>query len=81
MHAGEFADQLRAQVKERLRGAPDVRATVLGDAYTNSRGLKAVVSDLTGSLGTALLTVLILTVFSFRSFRYGLLTLPPGLFT
>lgn len=74
----KFADALRAELAKQLAIAPDVKATLLGDAYTNSRGLTAVVTDLTGSLTAALLTVLVLVVISFRSFRYGLLTLPPG---
>lgn len=74
-----FADGVQRELQKRLAQAPDVRATLLGDAYTSSRGLSAVVSDLTGSLSSALLTVFLLVVVSFRSVRYGLLTLPPAI--
>ncbi|MET0283169.1 MAG: efflux RND transporter permease subunit [Polyangiales bacterium] len=49
-----------------------------GDAYLSSHGLDAVVSDLTGSLGVAIVTILVLVFFSFRSVPYTLLLIPPN---
>jgi len=69
---------LDTQLKHALLAFPDVRYDLTGDAYLSSHGLDAVVSDLTGSLGVAVLTILLLVTVTFRSFRYALLLIPPN---
>lgn len=49
-----------------------------GDAYLSAHGLDAVVSDLTGSLGLAVVMILLLVFLSFRSVPYTLLLIPPN---
>jgi predicted RND superfamily exporter protein len=69
-------------IKTKLDGAfaqdKSVHYAFTGDAYLSSHGLDAVVSDLTGSLGVAVLTILVLVYFSFRSVPYTLLLIPPN---
>jgi predicted RND superfamily exporter protein len=71
-----LVDQIDAQLKKKL--PTGVRYAFTGDAYLSSHGLDAVVSDLTGSLGVAVLTILVLVFFSFRSVAYTLLLIPPN---
>ncbi len=74
----ELVDKLDLQLKKAFAKQPDVRYAFTGDAYLSSRGLDAVVTDLTGSLGVAVVTILALVFLSFRSWRYTLLLLPPN---
>jgi predicted RND superfamily exporter protein len=73
-----LVDQLDLQLKKAFAKQPDVTYAFTGDAYLSSHGLDAVVTDLTGSLGVAVATILILVFFSFRSWRYALLLIPPN---
>lgn len=70
--------ELREKLKHALEQQPDVRYELTGDAYLSSNGLDAVVEDLTGSLGVATLTILLLVFISFKSWRYALLLVPPN---
>ncbi len=70
--------QLRARMS-RTYGPLGVTVAMTGEAYTGSVGLDAVVRDLLGSLGTAVLIIFGMMVVLFRSWRLGLLTLPPNL--
>jgi uncharacterized protein len=69
---------LERELKQKLGGDKTVSYALTGDAYLSSHGLDAVVSDLTGSLGVAVLTILVLVYFSFRSIPYTLLLIPPN---
>lgn len=71
-------ESLDVQLKHALQTFPDVRYDLTGDAYLSSHGLDAVVSDLTGSLGVAVLTILLLVAVTFRSVRYAVLLIPPN---
>jgi len=74
----QLIDQLDLQLKKALAKHPDVTYKFTGDAYLSSHGLDAVVADLNGSLGVAVGTILILVYFSFRSWRYAVLLIPPN---
>ncbi|MFT3925636.1 MAG: efflux RND transporter permease subunit [Myxococcales bacterium] len=74
----KLIDQLDSQLKKAFAKQPDVTYAFTGDAYLSSHGLDAVVTDLTGSLGVAVATILVLVFFSFRSWRYALLLIPPN---
>ncbi len=71
-----LVEQIDAELKKTL--PKGVSYAFTGDAYLSSHGLDAVVSDLTGSLGVAVLTILVLVYFSFRSLPYTLLLIPPN---
>ncbi len=73
-----LVDELRVKLAQAFEGQPDVSYALTGDAYLSSNGLDAVVDDLTGSLGVATLTILLLVFISFKSWRYALLLLPPN---
>jgi len=69
---------LERELKRALAGDKHVSFAFTGDAYLSSHGLDAVVTDLTGSLGVAVITILVLVYFSFRSVPYTLLLIPPN---
>ncbi|MDB4976112.1 MAG: putative rane protein [Myxococcaceae bacterium] len=69
---------LEGQLKRALGSDKSVSFAFTGDAYLSSHGLDAVVSDLTGSLGVAVLTILVLVFLSFHSVPYTLLLIPPN---
>lgn len=73
----DIVHELRRQLDARF-GPMDVRVSMTGEAYTGSVGLDAIVSDLLGSLGTAVLIIFGMMVVLFRSWRLGLLALPPN---
>lgn len=73
-----FTDALKAELSRELGHFKDIKVAFTGDAYVSSRGLDAVVSDLTGSLGVAVTVILVIIVLVFRSVRYGLLSIPPN---
>lgn len=73
-----FIDALDARFAESLSGdAVDVAYT--GEAYDGSVGMDAVVTDLLGSLLTAIGIIFVLLSLLFRSLRLGLLSIPPNL--
>ena len=69
---------LDGQLKRALADDKSVTFDFTGDAYLSSHGLDAVVTDLTGSLGVAVITILLLVFVSFRSLPYTLLLIPPN---
>ncbi|MDB4985612.1 MAG: putative rane protein [Myxococcaceae bacterium] len=69
---------LDGQLKQKLADDKSVTFAFTGDAYLSSHGLDAVVRDLTGSLGVAVLTILVLVFLSFHSVPYTLLLIPPN---
>jgi predicted RND superfamily exporter protein len=69
---------LDGKLKQALAADRGVSFAFTGDAYLSAHGLDAVVTDLTGSLGVAVLTILVLVFFSFRSLPYTLLLIPPN---
>ena len=75
----EFARQLEGKLAGAFRGMDDVHYAFTGDAYVSAHGLGAIVSDLSGSLATAVFVIFILITLIFRSVRMGLLSVPPNL--
>ncbi len=74
-----FLDTLERIIESELGDDETVSVSFTGEAYTGSRGQAAVVSDLLGSLLTAVLIIFLLLAFFFRSIRLGLLSIPPNL--
>jgi predicted RND superfamily exporter protein len=73
-----LVERLEHELAQKLGRFDDISYALTGDAYVSSHGLDAVVSDLTGSLGTAVVVILLIIVAVFRSVRYGLLAIPPN---
>ncbi|MEY4514102.1 MAG: hypothetical protein RLZZ450_6224, partial [Pseudomonadota bacterium] len=69
---------LQRELERALGNDKQVSFAFTGDAYLSSHGLDAVVTDLTGSLGVAVITILVLVFLSFRSVPYTLLLIPPN---
>ena len=72
-------DLLEARIAERFADIEGVSVRLTGDAYIGSRGLDAVISDLTGSLATAVIIIFVIMVLLFRSLRLGIVSIPPAL--
>ena len=49
-----------------------------GDAYVASKGLDAVISDLVGSLGLAVVVIFAFMMLLFRSLRFAVVSVPPN---
>lgn len=75
----EFSQALQHELDRQFGSLAGVQVRQTGDAYVSSLGLDAVVSDLAGSLATALLIILAFLSLLFRNLRLGLLSLPPNL--
>jgi hypothetical protein len=74
-----FIERLETKLQSQF-SAGEVDFAFTGDAYTGSRGLRAVVHDLLGSLLTAIGIIFVLLTVLFRSLRLGLLSIPPNVF-
>lgn len=74
----EFLDELEAHAGVVLRGS-GIRTEFSGEAYTGSRGQKQVIGDLWGSLTMAIIMIFLQVSMLFRSFRLGMLCIPPNL--
>ncbi len=75
----ELAAKLRARVVGATGPWADLRIDFAGDAYTSSHGLDAVVGDLLGSLGLAVVVIFVMLSLLFRSLKLGLVSIPPNL--
>ncbi|MFT4704048.1 MAG: putative RND superfamily exporter protein [Bradymonadia bacterium] len=73
-----LANDLEVEARERLEPL-GVRVAMTGDAYVASKGLDAVISDLVGSLGLAVVIIFFFMAVLFRSLRYALLSIPPNI--
>jgi predicted RND superfamily exporter protein len=58
---------------------PDVRFDLTGDAFSGSRGLESLISDMTSNLLLAMVIIFGVMTLLFRSLRMGLLSIPPNL--
>jgi predicted RND superfamily exporter protein len=56
-----------------------IDVAMTGEGYTGSVGLDAIINDLLGSLGTAVIIIFGMMVVLFRSVRLGLLSVPPNI--
>lgn len=73
-----FADALEAELATRFADHPGVTVRLTGDAYTGSKGLNAVITDLLGSLGLAVFIIFGFMTLLFRSARLAALSVPPN---
>jgi hypothetical protein len=74
-----FLDTLEKIIDLELGDDPTLSVSFTGEAYTGSRGQTAVVRDLFGSMVSAVVLIVLLLTFFFRSVRLGLLSIPPNL--
>lgn len=74
-----FGRALDAQLEAELGAMPDVTARITGDAWVSSLGLDAVINDLLGSLGLAIIIIFGFMTLLFGSPRLGLLSIPPNI--
>lgn len=72
-------EEATARLDRALGFAPDVRIGMTGEAYAGSLAVEAVVHDLLGSLLLAVAAIFGLLSLLFRSFRLGLLSIPPNI--
>ncbi len=70
---------LQNRIDKEFASTPDVHTSFTGEAFDGSLGQEAVVSDLLGSLMTAVAVIFVLLALLFRSMRLGLLSIPPNL--
>jgi hypothetical protein len=75
----QLSHRVTAELEERFADVEDVEFALTGDAYSGARGITALVSDLSGSLGTALVIIFLFMTLLFRSLRMGLISVPPNL--
>lgn len=75
----ELLDDLETEIAGLFGSMEGVDVRLTGDAYVGSRGLDAVITDLIGSLATAILIIFIVLSILFRSPRLGLISIPPAL--
>ncbi|MCA9565662.1 MAG: MMPL family transporter, partial [Myxococcales bacterium] len=73
-----LGDQIRTHLESEFDGVAPVEVVLTGDAYVNARGLDAVIVDLVKSLGLAVVIIFGFLTLLFRSFRFGLLSVPPN---
>lgn len=73
-----FAEALEVEIAARLSGVRGVGVRLTGDAYSGSKGLDAVVSDLLGSLGLAVFIIFGFMTLLFRSARLAAISVPPN---
>lgn len=76
---GVFVEHLRKLLAQQLSSFPDVQASFGGDAYVSSRGLDAVVADLSGSVSVAALVIFMLLAVLLRDLKLALLAIPANL--
>jgi predicted RND superfamily exporter protein len=74
-----FADALQQRIDREFASHQDVKASFGGDAYLSSRGLDAVVADLSGSVALAALVVFALLAVLLRNARLAMLAIPANL--
>lgn len=74
-----FVERVRETLTKELKAYPDVKASFGGDAYLSSRGLDAVVADLSGSVIVAALVIFALLAVLLRDLKLALLAIPANL--
>jgi hydrophobe/amphiphile efflux-3 (HAE3) family protein len=76
---GLFVERAKRRLASELAGFEGVRVSFSGDAYMGSRGLDAVVADLSGSVLVAALMIFLLLSVLLRDLRLALLAVPANL--
>lgn len=71
-----FIDDLRPVVAEAFAPFDDVRVEFTGDAFSATRGIDALISDMLSSLGLAVVFIFAILSLLFRSIRLGILSIP-----
>jgi predicted RND superfamily exporter protein len=74
-----LVSQLREQLDRELMRFPELKVSFGGDAYVSSRGLDAVVSDLSGSVAAAAVMIFLLLALLLGDLRLALLAIPANL--
>ncbi len=74
----ELLPAIEAKGRQELASTPGVDFVLLGEAFTGTLGVTAVVEDLFGSLGLSALVIFVTIGLLFRSARLGLLAIPPN---
>ena len=72
-----LADAVEAQARAQLEPL-GLQVDLTGDAYVASKGLDAVISDLVGSLGLAVVVIFAFMMLLFRSLRFAVVSVPPN---
>jgi uncharacterized protein len=75
--ANVIIGELQSQLHRRFDPL-GVDFALVGEGYTGSVGLGAIVQDLLGSVNTAALIILVISMLLLRSWRLGVLSLPPN---
>jgi hypothetical protein len=78
-HGLVLSNQVIAELEQRFGQLEGVQFALTGDAYSGARGITALVSDLSGSLGSAFVIIFLFMSLLFRSLRMGLISVPPNL--
>lgn len=73
-----LAGRLQARLDEELGPHPDMLVELTGDAYSGSLGLDSLIRDMASSLGMAFVIIFGIMTLLFRSFRIGLISVPPN---
>jgi predicted RND superfamily exporter protein len=76
---GKLVTALHTRLEQDLKPFPDVRVVFGGDAYLSTRGLDAVVADLSGSILAAASLVFFLLAILLQDARLALLAIPANL--
>jgi predicted RND superfamily exporter protein len=72
-----LADAIEAEARAQLEPL-GLEVHLTGDAYVASKGLDAVISDLVGSLGLAVVVIFAFMMLLFRSLRFAVVSVPPN---
>jgi hypothetical protein len=74
----ELSDEIMAELQAEMGHLGEVTIALTGDAYSGARGLTSLINDLSGSLGGAFVLIFAFMALLFRSFRMGLISVPPN---
>ncbi len=74
-----LSEALEAELTRVLAPHDDVRFAFTGDAYSGSRGLESLISDMRSNLVLAMAIIFGIMTLLFRSLRLGILSVPPNL--
>jgi len=76
---GLFVETIRKRLRGQLARFPDLQVSFGGDAYVSSRGLDAVVADLSGSVLVAAVVIFMLLTVLLGDLKLALLAVPANL--
>lgn len=73
------AHELDQRMRDAMAEWPDVRVALTGDAWSGAIGLDSLIYDMLGSVGTAFVIIFAFLMVTFRSLRFGLISVPPNI--